>query len=209
MVEATVKIPLRVGLTGGIGSGKSTVSDMFMNLGVPVIDADVLAHRLTEPGQAAWSAIVQSFGREVLDHTGALDRGLLREQVFSDPEKRKTLEAILHPLVYDGIKSGCTGIDSPYVLIVIPLLLETGGVEHVDRVLVVDCDEEEQIRRVLARDRTSREDVSRILAAQTDREIRLKSADDIIINDRDLAHLENQVQDLHEKYLTLARTGQM
>ncbi|MCG8325494.1 MAG: dephospho-CoA kinase [Thiotrichales bacterium] len=196
--------PLRIGLTGGIGSGKSTVSRIFQALHVPVIDADEIAHRLTKPGQAGFNEIINAFGKEVLISGRDLDRQKLRQLVFSEPDRKKKLESILHPLVYQEIDRSCKTLQSPYCLVVVPLLFESNGEDHVDRVLVIDCEEEEQLRRALERDQTSADDIRRIISGQTSREHRLSGADDVIQNTGDLSQLENEVRVLHEKYLGLA-----
>lgn len=199
--------PLRVGLTGGIGSGKTTVAGLFRQQGVTVIDADDIAHELVEPGHPGYKAVLEYFGRDIAGASGTLDRKKMRQLVFSDPEKKQALESILHPLVYKEIENRITMIDSAYCIIAIPLLLETGGERHVDRVLAVDCDEEDQIQRAMIRDNTDRDDIMSIMAAQVTRERRLAEADDIIRNDRDISYLVQQVADLDSRYRAMAASA--
>ena len=193
--------PLVVGLTGGIGSGKTTVANLFSQVGVPVIDADELARELVAPGQPAFEEIVSEFGRDLLSASGTLDRSRLRALVFRNATKRKRLEAILHPRIRCEMERRLSATEASYCLLVIPLLFETDQVELVDRVLVVDALREQQIRRTQARDGVTRKSVEGILRAQLGRPARLARAHDIIRNDSDLAHLGQQVQALHERYL--------
>ncbi len=195
---------LVVGLTGGIGSGKTAVSDRFAQYGVPVIDTDLLARELVEPGQPALATIVAEFGSDCLDERGQLRRAHLRERVFADPAGRRRLEAILHPRIRALARERIAASSAPYCLVVIPLLAETGMTDLVDRVLVVDVPEAEQIRRVMARDRVDEARARRILAAQAQRARRLALADEILDNAGDLDHLDRQVTDLHQRYSTLA-----
>ncbi len=195
---------LRVGLTGGIGSGKSTVADFFAARGVPVIDTDELARELVRPGEAAHTEIVRQFGPDVLDTSGALDRGKMRNRVFNDPMQRKRLEAILHPRIRAEVQQQLASFNAPYAIIAVPLLIETGGGDLVDRILVVDCDESLQVQRVAARSGLEPAEVRRIMTAQASRKERLAHADDVIENNADLVQLEKQVTRLHERYLTLA-----
>lgn len=192
---------LVVGLTGGIGTGKTAVAGLFSALGVPVIDADTLAREVVRPGQTAHEEIVSAFGSEVLTSTGELDRRLMRERVFADPGKRSRLEAIVHPRVYAEIERQLNALDDAYAIVVVPLLIETAGIDLVDRVLVVDAPKELQIERVSRRDNTTRDDVERILAAQLDRETRLQAADDVIENDSSESSLARKVSMLHDRYL--------
>lgn len=192
---------LVIGITGGIGSGKTTVADLFADLGVPVIDADDLARRAVARGEPGYGEIVEQFGSEILDEAGELDRRKMREHVFSDPGKRARLEAIVHPRVYAMMKQLLDNLDCPYAIVVVPLLIETGGREIVDRVLVVDSPEELQIERTLRRDGTTRAGVERILAAQTDRRSRLAAADDVIENAASESNLKDEVVSLHHRYL--------
>ena len=197
---------LVIGLTGGIGSGKTMVSDRFARLGVPVIDTDLLARELVEPGQPALTEIMTDFGPDCLDNEGRLHRGRLRERVFADPAGRRRLEAILHPRIRALARERIARLTAPYCLLVIPLLAETGMTDLVDRVLVVDAPEATQIHRVMARDGVTEAQARRILAAQADRNQRLALANEIVENAGDLAALDHQIAGLHQHYLTLAAT---
>jgi dephospho-CoA kinase len=199
---------LRVGLTGGIGSGKTTVAEMFARLGVEVIDTDAIAHALVEPGQPALAQIVEAFGESVMEPGGRLDRRRLGKLVFENPEQRRRLEAILHPLIRAEVNRRTAAVTTPYCLVVIPLLVETGFTDRVDRILVIDAGEHDQIRRTMKRSGLSETEVRRILSAQASRAERLVAADDVIRNDSDLPHLEAEVGRLHERYLALAATIQ-
>jgi dephospho-CoA kinase len=196
--------PLVVGLTGGIGSGKSTVSAVFESLGIPVIDADQLAHQLVEPGQAALDEIRSVFGKLCITPDGHLDRAYIRSRVFSNNEEKQKLESILHPKIRSRIMAWIAALDSPYCIVVIPLLLETGQTDLVDRILVVDSTENEQLKRVAARDRLTHNVILAIMDTQADRETRLAAADDIIENSSDIASLESQVKALHSYYLEIS-----
>jgi len=194
-----------VGLTGGIGSGKSTVADCFAAHGVPVIDTDVIARDLTAPGGATLDAIRAVFGETVMQADGTLDRAALRRRVFADSAARRQLEAILHPRIRQRVRRTLATLTAPYALIVIPLLVETGGYRDVlDRVLVVDCPEDVRIARVMARSGLTHDEVKAILAAQAGRAERLAAADDIIVNTATLAALRAEVAALHQRYLALA-----
>lgn len=195
---------LVVGLTGGIGSGKTAVSDRFADHGVPVIDTDLIARELVEPGQPALTEIAAEFGADCLDEAGRLQRAVLRERVFADPAARQRLEAILHPLIRAVARERVAAQTAPYGLLVIPLLAETGMGDLVDRVLVVDAPEAEQIRRVMARDRIDAAQARRILSAQASRRQRLALADEVVENAGNFAELERRVADLHIDYLRLA-----
>jgi dephospho-CoA kinase len=192
---------LVIGLTGGIGSGKTAVADLFAALGVPVIDADELARSVVKPQRPAYDEIVREFGEAMLTPTGELDRRAMRECVFADPEKRRRLEAIVHPRVYAEIERRLEALDAAYAVVVVPLLIETGGAALVDRVLVVDSPEELQIERVSRRDGTTATAVRQILAAQVDRTTRLNAADDVIENDATEGALFDKVSSLHQRYL--------
>jgi dephospho-CoA kinase len=196
--------PLRVGLTGGIASGKSAAAGCFAALGVPVIDTDELARRLTEPGQPALAAIVAAFGGAVLRPDGTLDRRALRGLVFADPGRRRTLEGILHPRIETAVLTACAAVTAPYLVLVVPLLLESGFVRHVDRVLVVDCPEKIQRERLAGRDGETPERIRQMLAAQTGRTERLARADDVLENTGSLTDLQAAVAALHGRYLRLA-----
>lgn len=197
---------LVIGLTGGIGSGKTAVSDRFVRLGVPVIDTDLLARELVEPGQPALAEIMAVFGPACMDDEGRLHRSRLRERVFADPTGRRRLEAILHPRIRTLARERIAHLTAPYCLLVIPLLAETGMTDLVDRVLVVDAPEATQIRRVMARDGIDEIQARRILVAQADRSQRLALANEIVENAGDLAALDHQIAELHQHYLTLAAT---
>jgi dephospho-CoA kinase len=200
-----------IALTGGIGSGKTSVANMLAELGAAVIDTDDIAHELTAAGQAGASAIAQAFGADYLDASGALDRKRMRELVFSDPAAKQRLESLLHPMIRDEVKTRVENfaarpaIAVPYIVIVVPLLIETGAYrELAQRVLVVDCDEDQQIARVMRRSGLSTAAVKAIMANQATREERLRNADDIVRNDGDLYALSSTVKALHAKYLGLA-----
>lgn len=195
-----MKRPLRIGLTGGIGSGKSTVMKYFDELGVPTIDADDVSRRLTKPGQSAFDEVVALFGTESLDETGNLDRRRLRALIFTEPALKKKLEAIIHPRVRVKIQEFTEQIDYPYCIICIPLLLETGTETTVDRVLVVDAPEELQVARVGLRDNAGEAQTMSIIKSQVARSQRLRAADDIIVNDGSIGTLRTQVESLHEQY---------
>ncbi|MBI3431202.1 MAG: dephospho-CoA kinase [Hydrogenophilales bacterium] len=196
-----------VGLTGGIGSGKSTVADLFAELGTPVIDTDAIAHELTAPAGAALGAIRASFGESVMQVDGTLDRAALRRRVFSDASARHQLEAILHPRIRQAVAQTLATLTGPYALIVIPLLVETGGYRGVlNRVLVVDCPEDLQVARVMARNGLAQGEVEAILAAQAGRPERLAAADDVILNTASPEALRTQVATLHRRYLALSTT---
>ena len=194
--------PLRIGLTGGIASGKSTVADLFAGHGVPIIDTDVIARQLVQPGMPALHEIRAAFGDGVFNSQGQLDRTSMREIVFSDTSRREQLESILHPRIRDEAIAQSGAKDGPYQIIVVPLLVESTMREFMDRVLVVDCDEETQLRRLLARDAENEDQARRILAAQASRAERLAIADDVISNSDDLAKTRQQVDALHEQYLS-------
>lgn len=198
-------MPYCIGLTGGIGSGKSSAAKIFEELGAAIIDTDEIAHRLTEPAGAAIEAIRGQFGDSYLARDGSLDRVRMRRLVFGDPASKRRLECILHPLIRDESKARLLTARQPYVLIVVPLLLETGAYRGlIDRVLVVDCDEEQQVERATRRSQLSADEVRAIMAAQLPRSERLAQADDVLRNDTDLAALRRQAEALHAKYLALA-----
>jgi len=197
---------LVIGLTGGIGSGKSTVAEQFAGLGAAVIDTDLISHQLTATGQPALAEIAAQLGPQYLQADGSLDRARLRALVFSDSSARKRLEAILHPRIREEVAHLLQQpTAAPYHIIVVPLLLETGAYGHlVNRVLVVDCPEALQIQRVMARGKLSEAEVRAILQAQCEREERLARANDVIVNDAGLENLQAQTVDLHKKYIALA-----
>jgi dephospho-CoA kinase len=193
-----------VGLTGGIASGKSTIADFFGELGVTVIDTDIVAREVVRPGEPALGEIREAFGHGVIAADGTLDRQAMRQIVFADEEKRRTLESILHPRIREESFVQARSAGGPYVIIAVPLLYESPMSDSMDRILVVDCSEETQIRRLMARDGDSREQACRILATQATREQRLSIADDVIDNDRDLETSRQAVQGLHAQYCRLA-----
>lgn len=197
---------LVIGLTGGIGSGKTTVSELFAQRGVPVLDADIVAREMVEPGMPALKEIAELFGAEIIDSSGQLNRSALREIVFHDSELREKLEHILHPRIREKIAAALEKISSPYCILVVPLLIDTGYWDAVDRILVVDADEETQIGRVTKRDHQEREDVIAILDSQIGRRERLESADDIIENNGEIIELKAKVEKFHQLYIELART---
>jgi len=194
-----------VGLTGGIGSGKSTVAHAFEAHGVEVIDADALAHGLTAPGGAAIPALRTAFGNEVIDASGALDRARMRRIAFADASARQRLEAILHPMIRAETDRLARSARSAYVILMIPLLVESGDPHaRCDRVLVVDCPEEEQVRRVMARSGLPRAEAEAIMATQASRAARLAAADDVVDNSGKPSGLAAQVATLHRRYLDFA-----
>jgi len=198
---------LRVGLTGGIGSGKSTVADRFAALGVPIIDADVVAREVVAPGTPTLEQVIEAFGEQLRRADGALDRRRLRAEVFADPAQRTRLEALLHPAILAEFRRRLADIKAPYCLLVVPLLIESGWDSEVDRVLVIDATPGQQVARTRERDATTEQEVRAIIATQATRAERLAAADDVIVNDGDLAQLERRVLALHRHYLTLAGTG--
>lgn len=198
-------ITYRIGLTGGIGCGKSTVADMFAARGAAIVDTDVISRQLTSPGCPAVALIEKDLGPGLLRSDGSLDRERLRKQVFSDQPARNKLEAILHPLIRAEVQRQLQRAAAPYALVVVPLLLETGAYDQiVQRVLVVDCEENLQVRRVMARNQLTENEVRSIMAAQSPRRDRLSLADDVIENNGNVDALESQVAALHAKYLQLA-----
>jgi dephospho-CoA kinase len=201
-----------VGLTGGIGSGKSSAADEFAELGIALVDSDAIAHELTRPGGSAITALRAEFGAEYITAHGALDRPRMRGLVFEDAGAKRRLEGVLHPLIRQETTARVAAARAPYVVLVVPLLLETGAYrELVQRVLVVDCSEATQIARTMARSGLTESEVRAIMAAQLPRAERVARADDVITNDGDRAALREQVRALHERYLALAaamRAGQ-
>lgn len=195
---------LVIGLTGGIGSGKSTVAELFQQQGIEIIDADQIAREVVEVGEPALDQIVDHFGKDIVDQQGRLKRSELRELVFSDARERHWLEQLLHPLIEQRMQQRIQKSPSPYCVLVSPLLLETAQKKLVDRILVIDVSKEEQIERTMKRDNSSRETIEAIIASQIDRDTRLESADDIVNNDEDLDHLTEEVKTLHQLYLGIA-----
>jgi dephospho-CoA kinase len=197
---------LRVGLTGGIGSGKSTIASLFVMRGVPVIDTDEIARSLTEPGQECYDEIVRIFGDAILDGNRRIDREQLRERVFDNPDERHRLEAILHPRIRVIVLDKLTALEAPYVIVVVPLLIESGFTDLVDRVLVVDTLENVQIQRTATRSGLSEPEIRKIMSAQASRAQRLQLANDVIENNGDRKQLEAEVERMHQWYLSLATT---
>ncbi len=197
---------LVIGLTGGIGSGKSTAAQLFAELGAEIIDTDAISHQLTAPGGAALPAIQNAFGTEVMGADGSLDRAAMRQKVFENPPVRKQLEDILHPLIRQAVTTRLNqASNAPYRMVVVPLLFETGAYQSViQRTLVIDCPEALQISRATSRSSMSEQAVRQIMAAQCSREQRLTLADDLICNDSGLEKLREEVLALHKKYIALA-----
>ncbi len=201
-------MPLVIALTGGIGSGKSTVAAILGELGAGIIDTDEIAHRLTAPGQPGARAIGTQFGAEYLRADGALDRDRMRQLVFSDPAARQKLEAILHPMIRAEVNAAVHATQAPYVVIVVPLLIETGAYRDLARrILVVDCSEELQLARVIQRSGLTAAAAQAIMANQVGRAERLGHADDVVRNEMGLAGLRAEVAALHGRYLDLAQAG--
>ena len=199
----------RVALTGGIACGKSTVANLFAALGVSIVDTDLLAREVVAPGSPLLSQIAAHFGAGVLQPDGSLDRPRLRERVFANPAERQWLEQLTHPAIRALTDQRCDSATGPnsdgrYVIVAIPLLVETGGAGRFDRVLVVDCDPEIQLARLQARDGSTSQQAARVLAAQATREQRLAVADDVIFNNGDIAALRDQVEKLHRQYSAAA-----
>jgi dephospho-CoA kinase len=199
-----MKTATRIGLTGGIASGKSMIADFFSELGVPVIDTDVISRQVVEPGAAALDEIRDAFGNEVMHADGSLDRKAMREIVFADTAKRQQLEAIVHPRIREETMRQMAAVTDPYMIIVVPLLVESPMSELMDRVLVVDCNEDTQLQRLLLRDGENTATARRIIAAQASRTDRLAIADDVINNNGDPAEARAQALALHQSYLALA-----
>lgn len=197
-----------VGLTGGIGSGKSAVSDRFKNQGIVIVDADVASRVVVEPGKPALASIQEHFGAEMILDDGNMNRALMRELVFKDPTEKTWLEQLLHPLIDEEIEIGLQSATTPYAMLVSPLLIEINQVRFTQRVLVVDVPVQVQIQRTMARDNNSAEQVQSIINAQTPREARLERADDVIVNDGDFAELDMEVDNLHRIYLKIAEKRQ-
>lgn len=193
---------LKVGLTGGIGSGKTTVSDLFARLGVPVIDADVISRDLLKPGTDTTRDVIETFGQEVAGGADSVDRAKLRQLVFDNPPARNRLEAIIHPRVREEIRNQVSALTEPYCIVVIPLLFESGQQDLVDRVLVVDASIEQQRKRASTRDNA--DDIDKIIQSQISREQRLARADDVLENTGDTKSLEQKVSELDQRYRSLA-----
>jgi dephospho-CoA kinase len=196
---------LRIGLTGGIASGKSMVADRFAALGAGIVDTDALARELVEPGSAALAEIVSEFGNGIVGADGRLDRPALRRQVFADADRRRRLEAILHPRIREAALARADASGSPYVIVVVPLLFETGFDRLVDRTLAVDCPESVQLDRLIRRDGVAADEARAVLAAQLSRPQRTRAADDVIDNGGAIEATQARVAELHARYLDLAR----
>lgn len=196
-----------VALTGGIGSGKSTVANAFASFGVTIVDADVIARQVVEPGTPALAAIAAHFGNEILQPDGSLNRSTLRQRIFSNPDEKHWLNQLLHPLIHHETQQQLAKAPSPYALWVVPLLVENGLQDKADRVLVVDVDGETQLARTLARDGISRQQALNILSAQATREQRLAIADDVIDNSGPAQEIEPHAAALHRRYLELATSA--
>jgi len=194
---------LKIGLTGGIGSGKSTVTALFSQLNIPIIDADIIAHQLVQPYQPALLKLQQVFGDAIINADNTLDRAYLRDIVFTDKEKKIKLESILHPLIFQQMQLEYEQQNSAYVILSIPLLIETKMTSFVDRILVIDCAVETQIKRVKQRDNLSNERILSIISIQASRKQRLSHADDIIDNSNSTSQLAEQVKKLHNHYINL------
>jgi dephospho-CoA kinase len=200
-------VPYVVGVTGGIGSGKSTVCEEFAALGAPVIDTDQVARAVVAPGTPGLAAVVAAFGQDILNDQGELDRRRMRQQVFANPALRQQLEAILHPLIRAGTQEKIDAAGYPYCLVCIPLLVERGGVNRVDRVLVIDVPEAVQIARVIARDELTVSEAAAIMQSQASREQRAAVANDVLENSGPLSALRPQIAALHARYLQLAQAA--
>ena len=194
-----------VGLTGGIGSGKSTVADHFVALGATLVDTDQIAHELTGQHGAAMPALTAAFGSEIVDQQGALNRGRMRQIAFSNPEAKSRLESILHPMIRKLSAERCAAAVTPYVILAVPLLIESGNYrERCQRIAVVDCPEALQIQRVTQRSGLAETEIRRIMQNQATRAMRLDAADDVIVNETDLQSLSPQIEKLHALYLRLS-----
>lgn len=202
-------MPFTIGLTGGIGSGKTTVANLFAELGAGLVDTDLIAHQLTQPGGEAIAAIQNEFGANFILASGAMDRTKMRDLVFRDARQKKRLEEILHPLIRAQTEAAAKRLKAPYTIFVVPLLVESGSwKQRVDRVLVIDCSEATQIERVLSRNGLPREQIAAIMQAQASRTQRLQAADDVIRNEGNLSEIRAQVRRLHDKYLRLSEAAQ-
>ena len=196
---------LKIGLTGGVASGKTTVSDFFKGLGISVIDADVISHEVTQPDGSAFEEIISSFGSNILDENGLIDRKKMRAIIFDDTSKKEMLERIIHPKVREEMFDSVSQSNDHYLIVSVPLLVETGMNQMMDRTLVVDCSEETQIERLMHRDKIILDEAKSILRNQTSRSNRLKAADDLIVNEKNvtLNELEKEVLELNERYSKL------
>ena len=196
---------LKIGLTGGVASGKTTVSDFFKGLGISVIDADVISHEVTQPDGSAFEEIISSFGSNILDENGLIDRKKMRAIIFDDASKKEMLERIIHPKVREEMFNLASQSNDHYLIVSVPLLVETGMNEMMDRTLVVDCSEETQIERLMHRDKITLGEAKSILRNQTNRSTRLKASDDLIVNEKNvtLNELEKEVLELNKRYSKL------
>ncbi len=196
---------IKIGLTGGIASGKTTVSNFFKQFGTGVIDADVISHQVTKPDGTAFQEIISSFGSSVLDENGLIDRKKMRKIIFDDVSKKEMLERIIHPKVREEMFNLASQSNDHYLIVSVPLLVETGMNEMMDRTLVVDCSEETQIKRLIHRDKITLGEAKSILRNQTNRSTRLKAADDLIVNEKNvtLNELEKEVLELNKRYSKL------
>lgn len=197
--------PFLVGLTGGIGSGKTLVSDTFADLGIEIVDADIIARDVVAPGSAGLAALVAHFGTGIIADNGELNRAALRERVFSDDQEKKWLNACLHPRIRQAMQHAAANVSSPYGVLAVPLLIENNLIAMVDRVAVVDCPEAMQLARAMQRDGSSEAIIKNIMASQATREQRLAMADDVIDNSNSPESTRQQIQTLHAHYLKLAQ----
>jgi dephospho-CoA kinase len=202
--DSNTQQPLRIGLTGGIASGKSTVAEQFSKLGIPIIDTDIIAREVVAIGSPGIEEVQKRFGDGVIDESGNLDRAAMRKLIFLDDAARSDLEAILHPRIGAEVRRQAETVGGPYQIIAVPLVVSSQLLQFVDRVLVVDCEESTQLERLLKRDAGTIGEAQRILAAQSSRDERLAIADEVVTNDSDLQHLQDQVTALHAAYLHLA-----
>ena len=196
-----------VGLTGGIGSGKSAAANFFVELGVDLIDADDLAKNVLNKNSKGYELFINEFGEQYLDNDKNIDRDLLRKTIFIDSDKKNKLENIIHPQVRFGIEEFIKSSKSDYCIVVVPLIYETRSSNYYDRILVIDCDEEIQINRSAIRDNTENKEIKKIISKQASREERLSIADDVILNNRNLDSLKDEVINLHEKYIKMLNHG--
>ena len=196
-----------VGLTGGIGSGKSAAANFFVELGVDLIDADDLAKNVLNKNSKGYELFINEFGEQYLDNDKNIDRGLLRKTIFNDFDKKNKLENIIHPQVRSGIEEFIKTSKSDYCIVVVPLIYETKSSSYYDRILVIDCDEEIQINRSAIRDNTENKEIKKIISKQASREERLSIADDVILNNRTLDSLKEEVIKLHKKYIKILNHG--
>lgn len=195
---------LVIGLTGGIGSGKSTVAELFATHGIPIVDADLIAREIVQPNQPAYSQLIEHFGPDILTKDKHIDRTLLRRIVFDNAIERAWLEQLLHPIIFNEIKYRLKKLSGPYCIVVIPLLFESERASFIDRILIVDTPEHLQVERAIARDKTNKAQIEAIMKSQISREQRLQKAHDIILNDGNLDDLVPQVNKLHHFYLKMA-----